>query len=333
MARYSWIILAILLVGCQGGRHDFPNDMEKVEIDVVRFDTALLHVRTDSTYTDLSRLYKEYPRFMPMYVEDILGLDCTDTALLSELYADFLQDTVMGFAQTNQVVLQKFADIEDIEEELTVGFTRLHYLYPEWPMPEIYFFVSGFNASVYSYENMYAAGVDMYLGSEYAYYNQVVYNYQKTTMDRRYLAGDVLNFYIMQHMPYTSKTVRLLDFIIFRGKQMYLLAQLLPEATEAEVIGYSEEQWDWCEKFEKEIWDRIMDKRDLFKTEQMVLTSYLNDGPFTAEISQEAPGRIGIWVGWRIVDSYMRHHPEVSIQQLMAESDAQKILEYSYYKP
>jgi uncharacterized protein YjaZ len=65
----------------------------------------------------------------------------------------------------------------------------------------------------------------------------------------------------------------------------------------------------------------------------MVLTSYLNDGPFTAEISQEAPGRIGIWVGWRIVDSYMRHHPEVSIQQLMAESDAQKILEYSYYKP
>ena len=333
MARYSWIILAILLVGCQGGRHDFPNDMEKVEIDVVRFDTALLHVRTDSTYTDLSRLYKEYPRFMPMYVEDILGLDCTDTALLSELYADFLQDTVMGFAQTNQVVLQKFADIEDIEEELTVGFTRLHYLYPEWPMPEIYFFVSGFNASVYSYENMYAAGVDMYLGSEYAYYNQVVYNYQKTTMDRRYLAGDVLNFYIMQHMPYTSKTVRLLDFIIFRGKQMYLLAQLLPEATEAEVIGYSEEQWDWCEKFEKEIWYRIMDKRDLFKTEQMVLTSYLNDGPFTAEISQEAPGRIGIWVGWRIVDSYMRHNPEVSIQQLMDEADAQKILEYSYYKP
>lgn len=333
MARYSWIILAILLVSCQGGRHDFPNDMEKVEIDVVRFDTALLHVRTDSTYTDLSRLYEEYPRFMPMYVEDILGLDCTDTALLSELYADFLQDTVMGFAQTNQVVLQKFADIEDIEEELTVGFTRLHYLYPEWPMPEIYFFVSGFNASVYSYENMYAAGVDMYLGSEYAYYNQVVYNYQKTTMDRRYLAGDVLNFYIMQHMPYTSKTARLLDFIIFRGKQMYLLAQLLPDATEAEVIGYTEEQWDWCENFEKEIWYRIMDKRDLFKTEQMVLTSYLNDGPFTAEISQEAPGRIGIWVGWRIVDSYMRHHPEVSIQQLMAESDAQKILEYSYYKP
>lgn len=333
MARYSWIILAILLVGCQGGRHDFPNDMEKVEIDVVRFDTALLHVRTDSAYTDLSRLYEEYPRFMPMYVEDILGLDCTDTALLSKLYADFLQDTVMGFAQTNQVVLQKFADIEDIEEELTVGFTRLHYLYPEWPMPEIYFFVSGFNASVYSYENMYAAGVDMYLGSEYAYYNQVVYNYQKTTMDRRYLAGDVLNFYIMQHMPYTSKTARLLDFIIFRGKQMYLLAQLLPEATEAEVIGYSEAQWDWCEKFEKEIWYRIMDKRDLFKTEQMVLTSYLNDGPFTAEISQEAPGRIGIWVGWRIVDSYMRHHPEVSIQQLMEESDAQKILEYSYYKP
>jgi hypothetical protein len=31
--------------------------------------------------------------------------------------------------------------------------------------------------------------------------------------------------------------------------------------------------------------------------------------------------------------SGVEHHPEVTIQQLMAEGDAQKILEDSYYKP
>lgn len=76
-----------------------------------------------------------------------------------------------------------------------------------------------------------------------------------------------------------------------------------------------------------------MDKRDLFKTESNVLTSYMNDGPFTAEISQDSPGRLGTWIGWRIVDSYMRHNPDVTIQQLMAEGDAQSVLENSYYKP
>ena len=44
-------------------------------------------------------------------------------------------------------------------------------------------------------------------------------------------------------------------------------------------------------------------------------------------------GRLGIWLGWRIAQSYMEHNEEVSLQELMAEPDAQKILEESYYKP
>jgi uncharacterized protein YjaZ len=76
-----------------------------------------------------------------------------------------------------------------------------------------------------------------------------------------------------------------------------------------------------------------MEKRDLFKTESMVRVSYLNNGPFTAEISQESPGRLGVWVGWQIVDSYMRNNENVSIKQLIDEGDAQKILEQSFYKP
>ena len=64
-----------------------------------------------------------------------------------------------------------------------------------------------------------------------------------------------------------------------------------------------------------------------------MLTCYLNDGPFTAEVSQDAPGRLGVWLGWRIVESYMEHNEEVSLQELLAEGDAQKILELSFYKP
>jgi len=76
-----------------------------------------------------------------------------------------------------------------------------------------------------------------------------------------------------------------------------------------------------------------MDKRDIFKTENVVLTSYLNEGPFTAEISQDSPGRLGTWIGWRIAESYMENNRDVTLQQLMAEPDAQKILEESFYKP
>ena len=176
-------------------------------------------------------------------------------------------------------------------------------------------------------------GVDMYLGSDYPYYNQVVYDYQKQTMRKACVAGDVLSMYLAYHISYNSKYNRLLEQMIFRGKQLFLLAQLLPNEPVWEVIGYSKEQWDWCEQYEQAIWNRIMQKRDLFKTESNVMSSYMNDGPFTAEVTQDSPGRLGVWVGWRIVDSYMRNNKDVTLRELMNENDAQKILEQSYYKP
>jgi hypothetical protein len=114
---------------------------------------------------------------------------------------------------------------------------------------------------------------------------------------------------------------------------MYLTAQIFDALPGYEVMGWTKEQWDWCVRNEREIWHLVMDKRDLFKTESLVLTGYLNDGPFTSEVSQDAPGRLGIWLGWRIVESYMEHNESVSLQDLMAEGDAQKILELSFYKP
>ena len=333
MKKSILVILAVLLCACHGGRDYFPRDIEAVEVDIVRFDSAQLAVRPDSVKQDIVQLYADYEVFMPMFVEGILRLPVEDTAYLCEMYSNFLTDTTMGFAQTNALAQSMFADISKLQKSLNIGFSRLHYLYPEWEIPTVYLFVSGFNSSVMYYENIMGVGVDMYLGSDYPYYNQVVYNYQKQTMRKECVAGDLLNMYIAYQIPYNSKYNRLLEHMIFRGKQMFLLSQLLPDEPAWEIIGYSKEQWDWCKKYEQAIWNRIMEKRDLFKTESMVRVSYMNDGPFTAEISQESPGRLGIWVGWQIVDSYMRNNENVSIKQLIDEGDAQKILEQSFYKP
>lgn len=322
-----------LLCGC-GNKHQYiPKDIETVEVEIVRFDNAQLAVRPDSVKQDIEQLYANYELFMPIFVEGILGLQTEDTAYLCEMYAQFLTDTVMGFAQTNAKAQTLFANVDSLQETLNMGFSRLHFLYPEWEIPTLYLFVSGFNSSVMYYENIMGVGVDMYLGSDYPYYNQVVYDYQKQTMRKACVAGDVLSMYLAYHISYNSKYNRLLEQMIFRGKQLFLLAQLLPNEPVWEVIGYSKEQWDWCEQYEQAIWNRIMQKRDLFKTESNVLSSYMNDGPFTAEVTQDSPGRLGVWVGWRIVDSYMRNNKDVTLRELMNENDAQKILEQSYYKP
>ena len=309
---FLFISCVVFMAACQKGRSYFPKDIEPQEIEIVRFDNALLNVHEASVAHDIRVLYDEYPVFMPLWVENILGLPSADTAYLEQQLPAFLNDTLYGFKQTNAREQTLFADISDIQSAVNKAFTRILYLYPETEIPTLYLFISGFNASIYidDEDELIGIGADMYLGSDYEYYNRVVYEYQKQTMRKECIPVDVVTAFLYRTLPYTGD-----------------------ELPGYEVMGWTKEQWDWCVKNERAIWHLVMDKRDLFKTESLVLTGYLNDGPFTSEISQDSPGRLGIWLGWRIAESYMKHNESVTLQDLMAEPDAQKILENSYYKP
>ena len=330
---YILLLIAVSLTACHQGRTYFPKDIEAQEVEIVRFDNALLNVHETSVAHDIKVLYDEYPVFMPLWVEDILGIPSADTAYLEEALPQFLNDTLYGFQMTNQREQEVFADVSDLEKALSQAFSRIKWLYPETEIPNIYLFVSGFQTPIYFEEDLIGIGADMYLGSDYEYYNRVVYEYQKQTMRKECIPVDLISAFLFRTLPYTSDKSRLLDQMMYRGKVMYLTAQIFDKLPDYEVMGWTKEQWDWCVDNERAIWHLVMDKRDLFKTESLVLTSYLNDGPFTSEISQDSPGRLGIWLGWRIVENYMEHNEGVSLQELMAEGDAQKILEESFYKP
>ena len=310
-----------------------PKDIEPQEIEIVRFDNALMNVHEATVAHDIRVLYDEFPVFMPLWVEDILGIPVADTAYLEKALPEFLNDTLYGFRQTNAREQELFADVSGLEKSLSKAFSRIQWLYPETEIPVFYLFVSGFQMPIYFGDELMGIGADMYLGSDYEYYNRVVYDYQKQTMRPECIPVDVVTAYLFHVLPYTSTKSRLLDQMLYRGKIMYLTAQIFDELPGYEVMGWTQEQWNWCVENEQAIWHLVMDKRDLFKTESLVLTSYLNDGPFTSEISQDSPGRLGIWLGWRIVESYMEHNSQVSLQELIAEPDAQKILEESYYRP
>lgn len=326
-------IIVLILTACHNGRNYFPTAITPVDIPIVRFDEAIINVRAESVQEDVQYLYHEYDMFMPVFVQDILGIPVEDTAYLCQTLPEFLDDTLYGFRDTNIRVKTVFSDINDIHNEINDAFSRIHYLFPELVLPEIYFFVSGFNSSILFVGDDIAVGTDMYLGSDYEFYNRVVYDYQKYTMRKECLPADVVSAYLFRNLPYTGTKNRLLDNMIYRGKIMYLLSQVMPDEPKNEIMGYKPEQWQWCKRYERDVWNMIMDKRDLFKSESILLTGYLNDGPFTSEISQDAPARLGTWIGWRITESYMEHNQHISMQELIANDDAQNILENSFYKP
>ncbi len=98
-------------------------------------------------------------------------------------------------------------------------------------------------------------------------------------------------------------------------------------------IGFSPAAMNWCEEHEARVWAHLVDEELLYSTEHMSINKWINQAPFVAGIPKESPGRLGQWVGWMIVRSYMQNNPETTILELMEIQDAQRILTESKYKP
>ena len=64
-----------------------------------------------------------------------------------------------------------------------------------------------------------------------------------------------------------------------------------------------------------------------------VIKRMMDETPFTRDFGNDSPGRLGVYIGFQIVQSYMRTHPGTTLKDLMAMRDSQKLLKESGYKP
>ncbi|MBL7874085.1 MAG: gliding motility lipoprotein GldB, partial [Cyclobacteriaceae bacterium] len=55
--------------------------------------------------------------------------------------------------------------------------------------------------------------------------------------------------------------------------------------------------------------------------------------PKTYEVGDQAPGRIGTWVGWQIVRKFAAKKSDLSLPEVMSLRDAKLIFNESGYRP
>ena len=175
--------------------------------------------------------------------------------------------------------------------------------------------------------------IDNYLGSNYPLYDKIgIYKYQRPNMRREKVASDYIIAWISSEFT-NNIADNLLSDMIRHGKILYITSTLMPETSEHIIMGYSEQQWNWAKENEANMWNALIASKDLYSTSMLIKNQYIGDGPFTKPFTQESPGRAGTYIGWQIVEDYMKHNPEISIQQLLQQPDAQVILNNSNYRP
>jgi hypothetical protein len=129
----------------------------------------------------------------------------------------------------------------------------------------------------------------------------------------------------------TDKTV-LADMIAY-GKAYYFAKRMLPCVPDSIFIGYQTEEMKGSRNNEEKIYRRLIDTEVLYSTSHKIKEKYISERPKTLEIGEKCPGRIGTWIGWRIIDSYAEKNPEKSLPEIMSLPNPEKVFKDSKYRP
>lgn len=333
LKQSAWILaLTVTLYSCSNAKRSADISNIDLKIEIGRFDRDFWNLDSADLQNDLLRLGKKYPELLPIYLERIVEFGkITDTVTISTIHK-FHKDTSVIHLYTD--ALNKYQDVSDIENKLTDAFKRAKYFFPDAETPQICMHVSGLNQSIVVGEHFISLSTDNYMGSDYPLYKRVmIYNYLRPNMCREKITSDYVTAFLSAEFPFFSQKRLLLDEMIYKGKIIYALSLLMPNEPEHWLIGYTQEQLAWANHYEKDIWLTMLKQQQLFSHDPMLTVQYMNDAPFTAPIAQDSPGRLGVFMGWKIVESYMRKEQDISPLELMKNTDYSKILEQSGYRP
>ena len=314
-------------------------DVSNIPIDVKieRFDKDFDSLRTKPMDEHAGFLLKKYGVFYTDFIERILKAGAAgDTAYFKKLRAIFADK---AYADLKHDVDIAYPNLDKQNAELTDAFRRIKYYFPQKKLPRVYAYFSGFQAQTAVGDGYLAIGLDLFLGADSRFYPAQIENFPHY-ISRRFTPDNITPRVIEglareDMFPEDDKNTTLLSKMIYNGKIMYFMDQVLPDVPDSTKIGYTTQQITWSTDFKANIWSLFLEENLLYETDFQKIQKYLNEAPFTPGLGDknESAPKLGVWTGWQIVRQYMEKHPEVTLPQLMADNDAQKILNESKYRP
>jgi len=147
-----------------------------------------------------------------------------------------------------------------------------------------------------------------------------------------YIPVNAIKNIIDDLFPDQSGDKTLIEQVVEKGKRIYLLDRFMPATPDTLKIGYTEKQLKGCFNNEGLIWNYFVTNSLIFNNDPSLIKNYIGDSPNTPEFGEGAPGYIGLFTGWRIVEKYMDKHNAVTLADLM-KTNPKRLFEESGYRP
>jgi hypothetical protein len=326
-------VLSFLFTSCGNNRVKIDvTDVKVPEVALNRLEQDIFNMDVNHIEAETEKLQKKYGAFYSIFIRSILNNGNVKDSSYAFRIKEFITDPDMKQAYAD--CQKQYASVDFLNAELTEMFKHYTYYFPNKSLPKTITMMSGFNYSSVLLDSTLAIGLEMYLGKNNIFYKMLALpNYKTLFMNKENIVPDATRALAFNQFPYNMNKNDFLSEITYMGKIMYLTDVLLPEIQDSLKIQYTSLQLDYCHQNEFNLWSYFATKKLLYTTDHAEIMKYTSEGPFTSAFSKEAPPRIAYWIGWQIVRQYMKNNPDSSVEMLMKETDAQKILSKSKYKP
>jgi hypothetical protein len=333
----------ILLFACNDRSHIPDVSGIKVDISVQRFEKDFFSIDTNNVARGLTSLRQKYPSFTPVFLGGVLGLP--DSALIQQL-------EIHRFLSLNRFIYEaaekKYKNADDIQNGFKKSFQFVKYYFPDYPVPKIITLIGPIDAMAKMQNGEYSTdflgpdflGVSLqfYLGKDFSLYqapyfiDNVAPSYRSRRFEKEYIVPDGMKLIVDDLFPDKSTGRPLIEQMIEKGKQWWLLDKFMPTTPDSLKTGYTKKQLDWCKENEGLIWSFFLNNENLETIDPDAVQGYIGESPTTQGMPEAAPGNIGQWVGWQIVKKFVDKNPSLKPADVM-NTPARKILSEAKYKP
>ena len=322
MRRILGSLLATALITCATSCREEGTGVSEavmntpVELKVSRFDQAFDRMVPDS----LPRLKARFPYLFPEQYPDSVWLAKQRDTLQQHLRAE---------------VGKAFPDFGPYQASLELFFRHVKYYFPRVRIPRVVTLTTDVDTEnrVILADSLLLIGLDNYLGADHEFY-QGMNRYIARGLDPAYLVSDVAAAFAGSVIPPPRGERSFVAQMVYHGKILYLKDKLLPLEPDSVKIGYTGGELAWARANEGQVWRYFIEGELLYDTDRELGPRFLDPAPFSKfrlELDSESPGRIGRYMGWQIVRSYM-DKSGASLAELLS-MPGEELFRQSNYKP
>ncbi len=308
--------------------------IDKIEVDfeLIPFYEDLHTVNPDSFALKLDSFKTAYGSYFDAYSMGVIGAgNPTDEDFVKNMQFFLAYEPNQEVLDTIRKVLSNY---DTFYNDLKKAFKYFRYYFPEEEIPDVYMHISGFNQNMVVDSSWISVSLEQYLGADCIFYEWLaVPVYLRKQKATEKLVPDIMKALAMSQFQYNDSIDDLVNQMIYQGKILWFVKQTIPSIPDSLLFDYSKDEIKWVQDYEKNMWETIVEQKHLFSTDRMIVQRYIEASPFTSFFGSDSPGRTGIFLGYRIIQSFIKRNPDITLEELMQMNDGHEIFAEARYRP